>query len=50
MSVLIGNAALAGHNLPRAAAMSVFLLLVTVLLALGVLQALRIKDSARAAA
>jgi putative spermidine/putrescine transport system permease protein len=35
MAVLIGNAALAGHDLPRAAAMSIFLLLVTVLLALG---------------
>jgi putative spermidine/putrescine transport system permease protein len=41
MAVLIGNAALAGHNLPRAAAMSVLLLLVTVLLALGAVRALR---------
>jgi len=35
MAVLIGNAALAGHDLPRASAMSIFLLGVTVLLALG---------------
>lgn len=35
MAVLIGNAALAGHDLPRASAMSVFLLMVTILLALG---------------
>jgi putative spermidine/putrescine transport system permease protein len=41
MSVLIGNAALAGHNLPRAAAMSVLLLVVTALLAWGAAQALR---------
>lgn len=41
MSVLIGNAALAGHDLPRAAAMSVLLLVVTVLLALAALQAQR---------
>jgi putative spermidine/putrescine transport system permease protein len=41
MSVLIGNAALAGHNLPRAAAMSVLLLGVTLLLAWGALQAQR---------
>jgi putative spermidine/putrescine transport system permease protein len=41
MSVLIGNAALAGHNLPRAAAMSVLLLVVTVLLALGAMRAQR---------
>jgi putative spermidine/putrescine transport system permease protein len=33
MSVLIGNAALAGHDLPRASAMAVLLLAVTVLLA-----------------
>jgi putative spermidine/putrescine transport system permease protein len=39
MAVLIGNAALAGHNLPRAAAMSVLLLVVTVLLALGAMRA-----------
>jgi putative spermidine/putrescine transport system permease protein len=39
MSVLIGNAALAGHNLPRASAMSVLLLLVTALLALSAVQA-----------
>jgi ABC-type spermidine/putrescine transport system permease subunit I len=41
MSVLIGNAALAGHDLPRAAAMSVLLLVVTVLLALGAMRAQR---------
>ena len=41
MSVLIGNAALAGHNLPRASAMSVLLLLVTALLAWGAVQTLR---------
>jgi|HubBroStandDraft_6_1064221.scaffolds.fasta_scaffold09213_4 putative spermidine/putrescine transport system permease protein len=41
MSVLIGNAALAGHNLPRAAAMSVLLLVVTALLALGAVRAVR---------
>jgi putative spermidine/putrescine transport system permease protein len=35
MSVLIGNAALAGHNLPRASAMSVLLLVMTALLAWG---------------
>ncbi len=35
MAVLIGNAALAGHDLPRAAAMSIFLLVVTVMLAIG---------------
>lgn len=39
LSVLIGNAALAGHNLPRAAAMSVLLLLVTVVLAGGAMRA-----------
>jgi putative spermidine/putrescine transport system permease protein len=41
MSVLIGNAALAGYNLPRAAAMSVLLLVVTALLALGAVRAVR---------
>jgi len=41
MAVLIGNAALAGHNLPRASAMSVLLLVVTVLLAWGAARALR---------
>jgi putative spermidine/putrescine transport system permease protein len=41
MAVLICNAALAGHNLPRASAMSVLLLVVTVLLALGAGRALR---------
>ena len=41
MSVLIGNAALAGHNLPRAAAMSVLLLIVTIVLALGAMRAQR---------
>lgn len=35
MAVLIGSAALSGHDLSRAAAMSIFLLAVTVLLALG---------------
>jgi putative spermidine/putrescine transport system permease protein len=46
MSVLIGNAALAGHDLPRAAAMSVLLLLVTALLALGAARALRRRSAA----
>lgn len=41
MSVLIGNAALAGHNLPRAAAMSVLLLLVTTLLVVGAARRVR---------
>jgi putative spermidine/putrescine transport system permease protein len=41
MSVLIGNAALAGHDLPRAAAMSVVLLIFTVLLAWVALRAQR---------
>lgn len=41
MAVLIGNAALAGHDLPRAATMSVLLLVVTVLLALGAMRAQR---------
>ena len=45
MSVLIGNAALAGHNLPRASAMSVLLLLVTALLAWGATQTLRRRDN-----
>jgi putative spermidine/putrescine transport system permease protein len=41
MAVLIGNAALAGHDLPRASAMSIFLLAVTVLLALASARAVR---------
>ena len=41
MAVLIGSSALAGHDLPRASAMSVFLLAVTVLLALGAARAVR---------
>jgi putative spermidine/putrescine transport system permease protein len=41
MSVLIGSAALAGHDLPRAAAMSVVLLIFTVLLAWVSLRAQR---------
>jgi putative spermidine/putrescine transport system permease protein len=45
MSVLIGNVALAGHNLPRACAMSVLLLLVTALLAWGAAQTLRRRDT-----
>ena len=45
MSVLIGNAALAGHDLPRAAAMSMLLLLVTALLAWGALRAQRRTDA-----
>lgn len=41
MAVLIGSTALAGHDLPRASAMSVFLLAATVLLALAAFQAAR---------
>ena len=41
MAVLIGSTALAGHDLPRASAMSVFLLAATVLLALAAAQAAR---------
>ncbi len=43
MAVLIGSTALAGHDLPRASAMSVFLLAATVLLALAALQAARMR-------
>jgi putative spermidine/putrescine transport system permease protein len=43
MSVLIGNAALAGHDVPRAAAMSVLLLAVTVLLVMAATRAQRRK-------
>jgi putative spermidine/putrescine transport system permease protein len=43
MAVLIGSTALAGHDLPRASAMSVFLLAATVLLALAAFQATRMK-------
>ena len=46
MAVLIGNAALAGHDLPRAAAMSVLLLAVALLLALGTGAALRRRRTA----
>jgi putative spermidine/putrescine transport system permease protein len=49
LSVLIGNAALAGHNLPRAAAMSVLLLLVTALLAWGAARALRFRTARKLA-
>jgi putative spermidine/putrescine transport system permease protein len=41
MAVLIGSTALAGHDLPRASAMSVLLLAATVLLAIGAAQAVR---------
>jgi putative spermidine/putrescine transport system permease protein len=43
MAVLIGSTALAGHDLPRASAMSVFLLAETVLLALAAAQAARMR-------
>ena len=43
MAVLIGSTALAGHDLPRASAMSVFLLAATVLLALAAAQAARMR-------
>jgi putative spermidine/putrescine transport system permease protein len=43
MAVLIGSTALAGHDLPRASAMSVFLLAATVLLALAAFQATRMR-------
>jgi putative spermidine/putrescine transport system permease protein len=43
MAVLIGSTALAGHDLPRASAMSVFLLAATVLLALAAFQAARMR-------
>jgi putative spermidine/putrescine transport system permease protein len=43
MAVLIGRTALAGHDLPRASAMSVFLLAATVLLALAAAQAARMR-------
>ncbi len=43
MAVLICNTALAGHDLPRASAMSVFLLAATVLLALAAFQATRMR-------
>jgi len=43
MAVLIGSTALAGHDLPRASAMSVFLLAATVLLAFGAFQATRMR-------
>jgi ABC-type spermidine/putrescine transport system permease subunit I len=49
MSVLIGNAALGGHNLPRAAAMSVLLLLVTALLAAGAVRSLRARPDVEVA-
>jgi putative spermidine/putrescine transport system permease protein len=47
MAVLIGSTALAGHDLPRASAMSILLLAATVLLAIGAVQAarMRIKNS-----
>jgi putative spermidine/putrescine transport system permease protein len=41
MAVLIGGAALAGHDLPRASAMSIFLLGVTILLAVGAARLVR---------
>jgi putative spermidine/putrescine transport system permease protein len=41
MAVLIGSAALAGHDLPRASAMSIFLLGVTLVLALGAIRLVR---------
>jgi putative spermidine/putrescine transport system permease protein len=41
MAVLIGSTALAGHDLPRAAAMSILLLAATVLLAIAAAQAAR---------
>jgi putative spermidine/putrescine transport system permease protein len=41
MAVLIGSTALAGHDLPRASAMSVFLLAATALLAFGAVKAAR---------
>lgn len=41
MAVLIGSTALAGHDLPRASAMSILLLAATVLLAIGAAQAAR---------
>jgi putative spermidine/putrescine transport system permease protein len=41
MAVLIGSTALAGHDLPRASAMSIFLLAATVLLAIGTAQVAR---------
>ena len=43
MAVLIGSTALAGHDLPRASAMSVFLLAATVLLAFVAFQATRMR-------
>jgi len=43
MAVLIGSTALAGHDLPRASAMSVFLLAATVLLALAAAQVARMR-------
>jgi putative spermidine/putrescine transport system permease protein len=43
MAVLIGSAALAGHDLPRASAMSVFLLGVTALIGLAAIQLVRIR-------
>lgn len=45
LSVLIGNAALAGQNLPRAAALSVLLLVVTALLAWSAARALRARST-----
>jgi putative spermidine/putrescine transport system permease protein len=43
MAVLIGSTALAGHDLPRASAMSVFLLAATALMAFGAFQAARMR-------
>jgi putative spermidine/putrescine transport system permease protein len=43
MAVLIGSTALAGHDLPRASAMSVLLLAATVLMAFGAFQATRMR-------
>ena len=45
MAELIGSAALAGHDLPRASAMSFLLLAATVLLAAGVAWAARVRKS-----
>jgi putative spermidine/putrescine transport system permease protein len=43
MAVLIGSAALQGHDLPRAAAMSVLLLIVTIILALAATRAVAMR-------